>query len=41
NPAVNKANLRMFYELGCLQTDLEDSESSDNIITNHENEDIF
>ncbi|CAG8826760.1 26266_t:CDS:2, partial [Racocetra persica] len=41
NPAADKANLKMLYELGCLKADLKDSEGSNNIITNHEHEDIF
>ncbi|CAG8747227.1 2453_t:CDS:2, partial [Racocetra persica] len=36
NPTTDKANLKILYELEYLQTDLEDLESSDNIITNHE-----
>ena len=41
NPTANKANLRMLYKLGCLQTNLEILEESDNIVTNNEYENIF
>src|SRR5260364_144075 len=40
DPTTDKANLRMLYKLGCLQTNLEDSEDSNYSITNHEG-DVF